>query len=65
MLGSMHKEDIKAALRKKFGTIAAFEKARGLPKKSVHDVLRRRPRGWVEAVIAAELALGDSAGGTQ
>jgi lambda repressor-like predicted transcriptional regulator len=48
---SMHPEDVKAGLRKRFGTIANFERAKGLPRASVTDLLRGRPSARVlEAV---------------
>ena len=56
-LGSMHREDVKAALRKGFGSIFAFERAHALPRKSVSDVLRGRPNQRVATAI--ERALGD------
>jgi len=46
-----HPEDIKAALRKRFGSVAAFERQRGLPEKSVNDVLRGRPSARVRRAI--------------
>jgi len=39
----MHKEDVKAALRKRFGSVAAFERANALATQSVSEVLRGRP----------------------
>lgn len=51
----LHKEDIKARLRKKHGTLAAFEVARELPGGSVKDVLRGRSIARTEAEIATEL----------
>ncbi|WP_425475247.1 helix-turn-helix domain-containing protein [Sphingomonas silueang] len=47
-----HPEDIKAAIRKRFRTIAAFERSAGLPKRSVKDVLRGRSRPTVARAIA-------------
>lgn len=41
-LATMHPEDVKASIRKRFGTVAAFERENGLPEKSVSDVLRGR-----------------------
>jgi lambda repressor-like predicted transcriptional regulator len=59
-IASMHREDVKAALRKSYGSIFAFERARHLPRKSVSDVLRGRPNQRV--VSAIETALnGDDA----
>lgn len=48
---AMHVEDIKAGLRKRFGTVANFERATGLPEKSVNDVLRGRPSARVTKAI--------------
>jgi lambda repressor-like predicted transcriptional regulator len=42
LLAGMHKEDVKAVLRKKFGSVAAFERAHGLATQSVSEVLRGR-----------------------
>ncbi len=38
----LHPEDVKAAIRKKFGTIARFHEAHNLPARGVQDVLRGR-----------------------
>lgn len=54
---SVHKEDIKGALRKRFGTLKAFEEKRGLPPTSVKDVLRGRSSQRVEREIANVLEL--------
>lgn len=51
----VHKEDIKAALRKKHGSVSAFEKLRGLPRGSVRDVLRGRAVSRTARAIAKEL----------
>ena len=51
----MHREDIKAALRKKHGTVRAFELARHLPDRSVRDVLRGRAVAQTERALAQEL----------
>lgn len=47
----MHPEDLKAALRKQFGTMTAFERAHNLPHESVSDFLRRKRSRRVEAAI--------------
>lgn len=52
---SVHKEDIKGALRKRYGTLIAFEKAHDLPHQSVKDVLRGRASAPVERVISEVL----------
>ncbi|HEY2179656.1 MAG TPA: helix-turn-helix domain-containing protein [Caulobacteraceae bacterium] len=47
----MHPEDIKAEIRKRFGTVKAFEAAKGLGADSVRDVLRgRAARRAAEAI---------------
>jgi lambda repressor-like predicted transcriptional regulator len=56
-LATMHPEDIKAGLRKRFGTVFAFEQANGLPKRSVADVLRGRPNARVIKAIEDALNL--------
>lgn len=59
MLSEMHREDIKAALRKRFGSVAAFERARSLPAKSVSDLLRGQKSARVEqAVVEAITDVG-------
>ena len=60
LLATMHREDVKAALRKSFGSIFAFERAHDLPRKSVSDVLRGRPNQRVTSVI--EHALTEKTG---
>jgi lambda repressor-like predicted transcriptional regulator len=54
----MHPEDIKAAIRKRFGTVGQFVEQKGLPKTGVSDLFRgrtsKRVREAVEAVIAAQ-----------
>lgn len=54
---TMHKEDIKGRLRKKHGTLKAFELVKGLPPTSVKDVLRGRASARVERAIAEDLEL--------
>lgn len=51
-----HREDVKAALRKKFKTLTAFEQHLSLPVGSVKDVLRGR------AVSRTEKAIADAIG---
>lgn len=52
---SMHKEDIKAEIRKRHSSLRAFEQSRGLPENSVRDVLRGRAVSRTAHAIAAEL----------
>jgi lambda repressor-like predicted transcriptional regulator len=55
-----HPEDVKAAIRKRFGSLAKFEREHGLPVESVTNLLRgqtsRRVAAVVDAVIAIEAA---------
>jgi lambda repressor-like predicted transcriptional regulator len=55
-----HPEDVKAAIRKRFGSLAKFEREHGLPAESVSNLLRgfksRRVASVVDAVIAIEAA---------
>ncbi|TVV76143.1 helix-turn-helix domain-containing protein [Sphingomonas solaris] len=50
-IGSMHREDVKAALRKTYGSVFEFERLHQLPRKSVSDVLRGRPNQRVTSAI--------------
>ncbi|MFQ3665552.1 MAG: helix-turn-helix domain-containing protein [Sphingomonadaceae bacterium] len=52
MLGVLHREDIKAEIRKRFGSVRAFEAAHSLPDKSVSDLMRGRRSRRVERAIA-------------
>lgn len=58
MLPAMHPEDVKAGLRKRYGTVAAFERKKGLPPKSVTEVLRGR--AWRRVSDAVEAALQEN-----
>lgn len=53
----MHPEDIKAEIRKRHGSLAAFEQARRLPPQSVSDLLFGKSRPAVAAAVANELNL--------
>lgn len=55
-LGNSHPEDVKAALRKRFGSVAKFERAVFLPAKSVNDLLRGRASARVQAAIESALS---------
>lgn len=50
-----HREDIKAELRKKHGSVAEFERRTGLPKRSVKDVLDGKSRPEVAKAVAVAL----------
>lgn len=56
MANALHKEDIKASLRKRYGSLLKFEKAAGRPAGSVKDVLRGRTSAATEEAIAAALS---------
>lgn len=56
MLDGLHYEDIKAAIRKKYRTLNAFERANGLPLDSVHDWYRGRKSKRVQRAIERHLA---------
>ncbi|WP_040308573.1 helix-turn-helix domain-containing protein [Asticcacaulis biprosthecium] len=53
----MHHEDIKAALRKKYGSLKAFEEAHALPANSASEVIRGRAVLQTARVIARELGV--------
>lgn len=52
----MHPEDVKAAIRKKFGKISEFHRFYELPATGVHDILRGRTSARVEAAMDEVLA---------
>ncbi|WP_293858417.1 helix-turn-helix domain-containing protein [Sphingomonas sp. SCN 67-18] len=54
-IAPLHPEEIKAQLRMKFGSLAAFEQARGLGERSVSQVLIGRPSRAAAEAIASEL----------
>ncbi|MGR4892243.1 transcriptional regulator [Sphingopyxis sp. LARHCG72] len=56
----MHREDIKAALRKRYGTIRQFELDHDLSRGAVHEVLRNRRWAKVERAIEQALGVSDS-----
>jgi lambda repressor-like predicted transcriptional regulator len=59
-LETMHREDVVAAIRKRHGSVAEFERAKALPTKSVNEVLRGRPNARVKTAIEELLATPDS-----
>ncbi len=50
-LHTTHPEDVKAAIRKKWGTVAAFQKAHRFPATGVNDVLRGRKSQQISDAI--------------
>ena len=59
LLANMHREDVVAAIRKRFGSVAKFERELGLPIKSVNEVLRGRPNARVSEAVEKLLADND------
>lgn len=55
ILDRMHPEDVKAVIRKRFGTVACFIQANDLPSTGVSDLFRgrtsKRVRDAVEQVL--------------
>lgn len=54
---TLHREEIKAQLRMKYGTVEAFEQAKNLPARSVKDVLRGRAVRRTAEAISEELGI--------
>lgn len=58
LIETLHKEDIKAAIRKRYRSIAAFERAKNLGKGSVSEILRgganKRTTKAVERILREE-----------
>lgn len=55
LICGLHKEDVKAGLRKRFGSVAAFERQNRLPEKSVTEIFRGRKSARVMLAIEAAL----------
>lgn len=53
---TLHPEDVKAAIRKRFGSLLKFEKNKGLPRQSVTDLLRGKTSTRVAAAVNALLS---------
>ncbi|QPT09838.1 hypothetical protein [Sphingomonas paucimobilis] len=64
ILGNRHPEDVKAAIRKRFGSLAAFERAERLSVGSVSEILRGRPSARttkaVERVLREQVIASES-----
>ncbi|MBU6167044.1 MAG: hypothetical protein KGQ52_13090 [Alphaproteobacteria bacterium] len=54
---SFHAEDVKAAIRKRFGSLAKFEMEHGFPPKSVSAVLRGATSARIGAALDAVMVL--------
>jgi lambda repressor-like predicted transcriptional regulator len=57
MANAFHPEDIKAEIRKRYRTVAAFERQLQLPARSVKDVLRGKSRPRIALAISTELGI--------
>ena len=55
-LSTTHPEDIKAALRKRYKSVASFERQHGLPPKSVSDLLRGRKSARVMEAVQSGIS---------
>ncbi|MEL7681110.1 helix-turn-helix domain-containing protein [Citromicrobium bathyomarinum] len=55
-LDRMHPEDVKAAIRKKYGTVARFVKQHDLPTSGVSDLFRGRTSARVANAVEKVLA---------
>lgn len=57
-MATMHREDVKAAIRKRHGSQRGFEVAHGLPANAVTEVLRgrksQRTQDAIERLLAEE-----------
>ena len=53
---AIHREDVKAILRKRYGSVRAFSSARGVNGQQVRDLLRGKS-GKARAVVATELGV--------
>ena len=51
----LQREDIKAALRKRHGSVRAFAAKKGVKYQAVVDWLRGRPNGPVSKLVKAEM----------
>lgn len=51
----LHPEDVKAEIRKRFGTVRDFERTNGLPIGGVRDILRGRTSERIERAIESVL----------
>jgi len=51
LLDRMHPEDVKAAIRKRFGTVSRFIEERDLPATGVSDLFRGRTSARVREAV--------------
>lgn len=51
LIHEVHPEDIKAAIRKRYRSLLAFERIEGLPRQAVTELLRGRKSARTEAAV--------------
>ncbi len=59
LLDRMHPEEVKAALRRRYGTVSRFVALRGLPETGVSDLLRGRTSRRVRDAVEEALREGE------
>lgn len=59
-IDAMHPEDVKAAIRKRYGSINAFVRQKGLPATGVSDLFRGRTSRPVKEAIETALSEPES-----
>lgn len=57
---TLDREDVKAAIRKRFGSLLKFEEDKGLPRQSVTDLLRGKTSARVAAAVNLVLSDADA-----
>jgi hypothetical protein len=57
---TLHPEDVKATIRKRFGSLLKFEEKKGLPRQSVTDLLRGKASARVAAAVNKALSDADA-----
>lgn len=55
LLQSLHREDIKAAIRKRHGSVRKFAAKKGIKYQALVDWLRDRPNAPVGKLVEAEM----------
>lgn len=56
LIHEFHPEDIKAAIRKRYRSLLAFERAHNLPRQGVSEILRGRTSARIERAIRRVMA---------
>ena len=53
----LHREEVKARLRMKYGTLGKFEQEQGLPPRSVNDIFQGKTARRTAEAVASELGV--------